>query len=403
MKRKLTILAGLLIATTLTLSAFYGRGDAAAPEVTAEAVTRGSVVTTIAATGTLEAVTTVQVGSQVSGSIAALYADFNSIVKKGQVLARLDPSLYNSAIEQAQANLVKAQADHERTRVSLVDAESKLARAKQLSDRQLIPANELDAAEVTRATIEAQLRSSSASVTQARASLEQARVNLAKTVITSPIDGIVISRNVDVGQTVAASMSAPTLYVIAADLSQMQLNASIDESDLGSVAEGQAVRFTVDAYPNDTFRGVVKQVRLNPVVTSNVVTYATIVTAPNADMKLKPGMTASLTIEVARRDDVLRAPAAALRFRPTADVLKALGATVAPAGRGATVWQKTGEGVMPVMVTPGISDGTWTEIAEGAVAEGTPLITRVVASTGTSTKTPASGGNPLMGTQPRGR
>ena len=404
MKRKLTILAGLLIATTLTLSAFYGRGDAAAPEVTAEAVTRGSVVTTIAATGTLEAVTTVQVGSQVSGSIAALYADFNSIVKKGQVLARLDPSLYNSAIEQAQANLVKAQADHDRTRVSLVDAESKLARAKELTARQLIPTNELDAAEVTRATIEAQLRSSSASVTQARASLEQARVNLAKTVITSPIDGIVISRNVDVGQTVAASMSAPTLYVIAADLSQMQLNASIDESDLGSVAEGQAVRFTVDAYPNDTFRGVVKQVRLNPVVTSNVVTYATIVTAPNPDMKLKPGMTASLTIEVARRDDVLRAPAAALRFRPTADVLKALGATAAPAGRGATVWQKTGEGVMPVTVKPGISDGTWTEIAEGAVAEGTPLITRVVATTSTSTKTPASaGGNPLMGTQPRGR
>ncbi len=184
----------------------------------------------------------------------------------------------------------------------------------------MIPINELDAAELNRATIESQLRSSGASVTQARASLEQARVNLARTVITSPIDGIVISRNVsrnvDVGQTVAASLSAPTLYLIAADLSQMQLSASIDESDLGQIAEGQPVRFTVDAYPNDTFRGVVKQVRLNPVITSNVVTYAAIVTAPNPEMKLKPGMTASLTIEVARRDDVLRAPAAGCGSAP---------------------------------------------------------------------------------------
>ena len=413
MKRKVTILAGLLIAATLTLSAFYGRGGDEAPVVTAEPVTRGSVVTTVAASGTLEAVTTVQVGSQVSGSVDALYADFNSIVKKGQVLARLDPSLYNSAIEQAQANLVKAQADHDRIRVSLLDAEAKLARAKELAARQLIPANELDTAEVTRAGIEAQLRSSSASVSQARASLEQTRVNLAKTVITSPIDGIVISRNVDVGQTVAASLSAPTLYLIAADLSQMQLNASIDESDLGQIAEGQTVRFTVDAYPTENFRGVVKQVRLNPVVVSNVVTYAAIITAPNPDLKLKPGMTANLTIEVARRDDVLRAPAAALRFRPTAETLKALaaaaapsgrGATAAPSGRGAMVWQQTGEGVMPVPVKVGISDGTWTEIVEGSIAEGTPLVTRVAVTGNTSTTTPAaSTGNPLMGTQQRRR
>ena len=402
MKRKLTILAGLLIATTLTLSAFYGRGGNAAPAITAEAVTRGSVVTTVAASGTLEAVKTVQVGSQVSGSVDALYADFNSIVKKGQVLARLDPSLYNSAIEQAQANLVKAQADYERIRVSLADAEMKLTRARELSARQLIPANELDTAEVNRATIEAQLRSSGASVTQARASLEQARVNLAKTVIASPIDGIVISRNVDVGQTVAASLSAPTLYLIAADLSQMQLNASIDESDLGRIAEGQGVRFTVDAYPTETFHGVVKQVRLNPVVTSNVVTYAAIITAPNPALKLKPGMTANLTIEVARRDDVLRAPAAALRFRPTADVLKALGATRAPAGRGASVWQQTADGIVAVPVKAGISDGTWTEVEEGAIAEGAPLVTRVtVDSAAAAPKTTNS--NPLMATPQRGR
>ena len=190
------------------------------------------------------------------------------------------------------------------------------------------------------------------------------QVNLAKTVITSPIDGVVIARNVDVGQTVAASLSAPTLFVIAADLSQMQLNASIDESDLGQIADGQAVTFRVDAYPAETFRGVVQQVRLNPRGGTNVVTYAAIIDAPNPELKLKPGMTANVTIEVARRDDVLRAPAAALRFKPTAETLKALGAGAAPAGRGAIVWQHTGEGVVPVPVKSGISDGTWTEIVE---------------------------------------
>lgn len=403
-KRRLTIVAGLLVATTLTLNAFYGRGGAVAPAVTAEAVTRGSIVTTVAATGTLEAVTTVQVGSQVSGTVEALYADFNSIVRKGQVLARLEPSLYNSAIEQAQANLIRAQADHDRIRVSLADAESKLSRAKELAARQLIPANELDAAEVTRASIEAQLRSSSASVSQARASVEQARVNLAKTVITSPIDGIVISRNVDVGQTVAASLSAPTLYLIAADLSQMQLNASIDESDLGVIAEGQPVSFNVDAYPADSFRGVVKQVRLNPIVVANVVTYAAIISAPNPELKLKPGMTANLNIEVARRDDALRAPAAALRFRPTADVLTALGATGTGAARGATLWTMTAETVAPVAVKTGISDGTWTEILEGTIAEGTPVITRVMLDASRSAAaSPSAGSNPLMSTPQRGR
>ncbi|MEX1129269.1 MAG: efflux RND transporter periplasmic adaptor subunit [Vicinamibacterales bacterium] len=400
MKRKLTLLTGLVIAATLTVSAFYRRGGDVEPVVTAEAVTRGSIVTTVSATGTLEAVKTVQVGSQVSGAVEALYADFNSIVRKGQVLARLEPSLYNSAIEQANANLIRAQADDERTRVSLADAEAKLARARELAARQLIPANDVETAEVARANADAQVRSSGAGVIQARASLDQARVNLAKTVIMSPIDGIVISRNVDVGQTVAASLSAPTLYLIAADLSQMQLSASIDESDLGQIAEGQPVRFTVDAYPAETFTGVVRQVRLNPIIASNVVTYAAIVTAPNPELKLKPGMTASLTIEVARRDDVLRAPAAALRFKPGADVLEALGAA-APGGRGSMVWQQTGETVAAVRVTTGITDGQWTELIDAPFTDGTPLVTRVVLGGGAQA-VPASAPStsPLMGTQP---
>jgi HlyD family secretion protein len=201
--------------------AYYSYNKKApAPTVNTSPVTRGDVVDTVGATGTLQAVTTVQVGTQVSGTIQALYADFNSLVKKGQVLARLDPSLFQTQIEQARANLVRAQADLERLRVSLDDARTKLARARELSTRQLIPQSDLDTAEVNVRSIEAQIRSSEAQVTQARASLNQNQVNLEHTVIAAPIDGLVISRNVDVGQTVAASMQAPTLFVLAADLTK---------------------------------------------------------------------------------------------------------------------------------------------------------------------------------------
>lgn len=396
MKRTLTILTALVVAATLTVRAFYGGGADGAPAITSEAITRGSIVATVMATGTLEAVTTVQVGTQVSGSIQELHADFNSIVRKGQVLARLEPSLFRSAVEQAQANLVRAQADLERTRVMLADTESKLSRARELSSRQLIPANELDTAEVNRATAAAQVKSAEAAVTQARASVQQAQVSLSKTVITSPIDGIVISRDVDAGQTVAASMSAPTLFVLAADLTRMQLNASIDESDLGSIAAGQPVRFTVDAYPGQTFRGTVEQVRLSPVVVANVVTYAAIISAPNPELKLMPGMTASLTVEVARRDDVLRAPAAAARFRPTPQVLEALGAEAA---KGTVLWQDHGGSIAAVPVKTGLSDGMWTELIDAPLEEGAQVVTRVaVAAEGTAT--PARSSNPLMGTQP---
>ena len=395
MKRTLTIVA-VVVAATLTVRAFYGRDAEGAPSITSEAISRGSIVSIVSATGTLEAVTTVQVGSQVSGSIDALYADFNSIVKKGQLLARLEQSLFRSAVEQAQANLVRAQADQDRAQVMLVDAESKLTRTRELAARQLIAANELDTAEVNRATAAAQVKSAAAAVTQARASVQQAQVNLSKTVIASPIDGIVISRNVDVGQTVAASMSAPTLFVIAADLTRMKLNASIDESDLGAIATGQPVRFTVDAYPNSTFTGTVEQVRLSPVVVSNVVTYAAIVSAPNPELRLMPGMTASLTVEVARRDDVLRAPAAATRFRPTAELLEALGA--APA-KGSVLWQVTGESITAVPVKTGVSDGTWTELIDAPLEVGTQVVTRASIGAAQAT-TPARTNNPLMGTQP---
>jgi len=290
------------------------------PTITRAAVTRGDIIDTVGATGTLQAVTTVQVGTQVSGTILALNADFNSLVKKGQVLARLDPSLFQTQIEQAQANLLRAQADVERLKVGLDDARTKLTRAKELSGRQLIPQSELDTADVNVRSAEAQLRSSEAMVTQAQASLNQNQVNLQHTVIEAPIDGLVISRNVDVGQTVAASMQAPTLFVLAADLTKMQVVANLDESDVGRIRPGQPVVFHVDAYPAEDFTGTVSQVRLNPLVQQNVVTYATVIDVPNNQLKLKPGMTANVNIEIARATNVLRVPNAALRFRPTNEI-----------------------------------------------------------------------------------
>ena len=282
MKRKLALAIVMVTVTGLSAAAMFARRGNDAPVVATDVVSRGTILTTVTANGTLEAVDTVQVGTQVSGSIQSLGADFNSIVKKGQVLARLDPSIIQAEIERAKANLLGAEADVERLNVQLTDADTKLNRARELAARQLIATSDLEAAQLTTRTTEAQIKSASAQVTQARAALSQSQVNLQKTVITSPIDGIVISRSVDVGQTVAASLQAPTLFTIAADLREMQLKASIDESDLGNIREGQAVTFRVDAYPNDVFRGTVQQVRLNPVIESNVVTYAAMVSAPNA-------------------------------------------------------------------------------------------------------------------------
>ena len=323
MKRTLT----LLLLTGLVLSAglyTYLRQPDSVPEVRTATVSTGDVIDSVGATGILEAVTTVQVGSQVSGKIQELYADFNSIVRAGEVIARLDPSLFETQVEQSKANLIRAQADVERLAIAVDDAETRLARAEGLSARDLIPASELEAAQVEVRLAEAQLRSSRAQMTQAEASLNQVNVNLGHTIITSPIDGIVISRSVDVGQPVAASMQAPILFLLAADLTKMKVNANIDESDVGRIRPGQVVTFRVDAYPDSEFEGLVSQVRLEPIVVENVVTYATQIDVPNPDLRLKPGMTATVTLEIARRNDAVRIPNAALRFRPTDDMFVAL-------------------------------------------------------------------------------
>jgi HlyD family secretion protein len=406
MKRRLVIISLAVGLPMIAAGGVYARRDHAAPGVFTAAVTRGPIVSAIAATGTVEAVTTVEVGSQVTGTIQSLGADFNSIVKKGQVLVRLDPAVMQSTVEQARANLERASADVDRLRVALADADRKLSLARDLAARQLIPAADLEDAVVEKQSAEAQVGSAEAATSQARASLRQAQVNLEKTVIASPIDGIVIARSVDIGQTVSASVSAPTLFVIAADMTQMQVNASVDESDVGRIAAGQTVSFTVDAYPNDTFHGTVEQVRLNPEVSSNVVTYTAIVSAPNPELKLKPGMTANLTIEVARRNGVLRVPVSALRFRPTPDVIKAFdgGADISSADQrpaGSTLWQLVAGTLEPVAVTAGTTDGTFTEILEGPLGEGTQVVTRVsLAGDAPPTVKPATTSSPLMGPQP---
>jgi HlyD family secretion protein len=407
MRHRLAIISFAVGLPVIAVVGVYARRDHVAPEVVTVAATRGDVVSAIAATGTVEAVTTVEVGSQVSGTIQSLGADFNSIVRKGQVLARLDPALVQSGIEQARANVLRASADADRLRVTVADDERKLARAQDLSARQLIPATDLEDAVVATQSSEAQLRSQEAAASQARASLKQAEVNLEKTVILSPIDGIVVARSVDIGQTVAASLSAPTLFVIAANMTEMQVMASIDESDVGRIASGQAVSFTVDAYPRDTFHGRVEQVRLNPDVSSNVVTYTAVVSAPNPQLKLKPGMTANITIEVARRNGVLRVPAAALQFHPSADVMKAFAVsagtpvTAEKDSRGRTVWQLVAGTLRPIAVTPGTSDGAFTEVLDGPLAEGALVVTRASLTGDTaSAARPANSASPLMGPQP---
>jgi HlyD family secretion protein len=305
---------GLLVAAAGLFLAFRGRGDV--PRFTTAPVDRGDIADVVGATGVLQAVTTVQVGSQVSGTIQELLADFNSTVRKGQVIARLDPALFKARVAQAQANLVSARADVERARAAVADAKQKYERAQELGKQDLVPEADVESAKSAYDAAQAQLLANQAAVSQTEAALNQAQVDLGHTVITAPIDGVVLARSVDVGQTVAASLQAPVLFVIANDLDEMQVNASIDEADIGRVKAGQDVTFRVDAFPDQTFRGRLEQVRLQPVVAQNVVTYNTIVAVDNKGQRLMPGMTATVSVVIEERKDALRLPAAALRFRP---------------------------------------------------------------------------------------
>jgi HlyD family secretion protein len=386
------------------------------PQVTTVAAARGELVREVTATGTLSAVTTVTVGSQASGTIRALYADFNDVVRKDQILAELDPSLLQAQIEQSEAGLVSAEAAVEELEVQRNAAGLMLDRTSKLAERQLVSVSDLESAQVSLKSLDAQIRSAEASVAKAGASLNQARVNLGHTVISSPINGIVMSRAVDVGQTVAANMSAPTLFTLAADLTKMRVNASLDESDIGSIESGQPVSFTVEAYPDETFHGRVSQVRLEATTTQNVVTYDTVIDVENTELRLKPGMTATVSIEVARRAGVLLVPNAALRMKPSAAVLAGLGAqppapdaaspACAPSRDCVTLWTIDGTTIKAVGVRTGLSNGTLTEVFGPALSEGDRVVTAITLPT-SSAMTVAGGSSgssssrsPLLGSAP---
>jgi HlyD family secretion protein len=381
MKRSFWVATGVIAIAVVVTTLYYRRDVAAeAPAFTTARVSRGDVVATVEATGTLEAVTTVQVGSQVSGTISALNADFNSRVRKGQVIAKLDSSLFQTQVDQARATVARLQAEVDRARVQATDADLKLKRAHELWERQLIPRTDLETAESTARSAEAAVKGAEAQVVQAQASLNQTQVNLSHTIIRAPIDGVVIARNVDVGQTVASSLQAPTLFIIARDLAEMRVNASIDESDIGEIQPDQPVTFRVDAYPGVTFSGTVSQVRLQPVVQQNVVSYVTVIDVPNPGLKLKPGMTASVTIETGRADDVLKVPTAALRFTPagTGSARQARassrGSSVRDEERSA-VWVLAENQPVRIPVKTGISDGRDTAILDGDLAPGASVVT----------------------------
>jgi HlyD family secretion protein len=309
MKSKFIWIIVILIGVASVGTYFWIKGkNADKVEYRFEKIDRGDISVNISATGTLSAVTTVQVGTQITGTIAKLYADYNSIVKEGDLLAQLDPTFLQASVNVQRANV-------DRSKAQLQESQRNFDRTKELLAKQMVSQVDMDAATTD-------LQSAQASLRQVQASLDQAEVNLKYATIKTPISGVVISRNVDVGQTVSANLSAPTLFQIANDLSKMQIQASVDEADIGQAKVGQDVSFRVDAYPDDEFHGVLSQVRLAPVISQNVVTYTVMIDVNNPDLKLLPGMTATMTIVVKHKENILRVPLLALRFNPpvTSDV-----------------------------------------------------------------------------------
>ena len=334
-------------------------------------VDRGPIRAKVTATGTVNPITQVQVGSQVSGTIQKLGADFNSQVVPGQLLAQIDPRVFQATVDQASANLLVAHANTAKARAQAVDARRIADRNRELAAQKLIAQQTADTAEATAKAAEAALEAASAGEVQAKAALATARLNLSYTRIVSPIRGTVITRNVDVGQTVAASFAAPTLFLIGEDLTKMQVDTNIAEADVGRLAAGQVATFTVDAYSNQTFRGTIREIRSSPQIIQNVVTYDAVIDVANPELLLKPGMTANLEVVYADRADVVRVPNAALRFHPAPEIARTA-PVVAPGKKLA--WRLAGGRLEPVVVTPGASDGTYTELAAGALQPGDRLV-----------------------------
>jgi HlyD family secretion protein len=350
----------------------------------------------------------VQIGAQVSGRIQKLNADYNTTVKKGQLLAKLDPQLFQAAVEQASANFMSAKAGVAKAEAQQKDAELVLVRTQALSDQSLASAADLQTATTNVSVAKAATDVAKAALAQTTASLHQAQVNLSYTEIFSPIDGTVISRAVDVGQTVAASLQAPILFTIAEDLRKMQVHTSVAEGDVGRLQAAMDATFTVDAFPGQTFKGKVGQIRNAPQTVQNVVTYDAVIDVDNADLKLRPGMTATVTIAYAEREDAVAVANAALRFRPPPEVASAIaGDAGAPPGSASAAWASEPGGRRTVYVlrggTPeavhvvtGLSDGTVTEVVKG-LAPGDLVVTDVTMSGKPLGAASAGGSPPRMG------
>jgi len=375
----LTVLAGLGVGGWYTYR--YFRPASNGPTFKTEEITRTSVVSTVSATGTIEPLVKVLVGSQVSGTITGWKKDFNEPVEEAEVLAELDQDRFSRAVDMRTAAVSMARANAEQARVRYEDASRERRRIEALFERKTASENEILVVRANEAQQFAALHAAEAQIAMAEAELKAARVDLDRTIIRSPIDGVVISRDIDAGQTVAATMQAPTLFTIAADLKRMRVHANVSESDIGKVRDGMDAEFVVDAYPGRKFRGKVAQVRFNPTITENVVTYVTLIDVQNDDLALRPGMTATIAFEVDRADDVLTVPSAALRFRPGPPPGTSSGTSFGgsrPSGSrnagGPTVHRLVNGAPESLAVKVGLSDGTRTEVSGEGLEPGTPVI-----------------------------
>lgn len=435
MKKRLILgifIIAVITTVVLAMTVFKnGKEDGAAYKK--ETIKKGTVEALVVTTGTLNPVTIVDVGSQVSGKIQNLYVDFNSLVTKGQILVELDPELFETRVQQNKANLNSTVASLEKSKVTLENTERRYDRTKALFEKELVSFEEMDSAEVSFFNAQADLKSAEARLEQAQSQLDTSKVDLTYTIIRSPIDGVVINRNINVGQTVAASLQAPVLFQIANDLAKMQVECSVDEADIGSVKEGQKVRFGVDAFPEDEFEGIVSQVRYSPVIQQNVVTYTTIVLVENPELKLMPGMTATISVITGEARNVLLIPNSALRFTPdlSAEEMRALyqdmfsgmgggreggerterqrssggmsGMMMGMGGGGSggsrrmqipSVWFEDENGKLKmIMLRTGVTDNTNTEIISGDITEGQEIITGQTSSSNSRGRS----SNPMRG------
>lgn len=367
--KKRNILAAVAAVAVVGCGLWLALRPGGGEQVRLETAPVGRIVisNSVTATGTVEPVTQVEVGTQVSGIIARLYADYNDRVRAGQLIAEMDKETLQAELESSEAQLASSKTEY--------DYQSKnFARTKELHQKELVSDAEYDEALYL-------YEKARNAYLQSQAAMVKVKRNLGYATITSPIDGVVISRAVEEGQTVAAGFSTPTLFTIAADLTQMQVVADVDEADIGQVSEGQRVAFSVDAYPDDTFQGGVGQVRLEATVESNVVTYQVVITAPNPDLKLKPGMTANVTVFTLEKEDALAVPTRALRFVPDGELLAELGLKLGDAGQvalgGREVWVRAGDALLPRRVETGVVSGAMTEVLAG-LSEGDTVVTELV-------------------------